>query len=90
MPLLLLPFIAVIALCLLLVPTTHMEGPVHLLPMVRRIRRRYTQPPRYRRNNKQDPAPHNYRMWRPFLLLLYVACLFHTPTAPSKGVNPLL
>ena len=36
----LLPFIAVIALHLLLVPTTHMEGPVHLLPMIRRMHRR--------------------------------------------------
>ena len=66
----LLPFIAVIAHHLLLVSTTHMVGPVPLLPMIRRMRRRYTLPPRYRRNNKQEPAPHNYRMWRPCLLLL--------------------
>ena len=53
------PFIAVMALHLLLVPTTHMEGPVLLLPLIRRVRRRYTLPLRYRHNNKQDLAPHN-------------------------------
>ena len=82
----LMPFVAVIALHLLLVPTTHMEGPVLLLPMIRKVRRRYALPSRCRRNNQQDPAPHNYRMWRPGMLLLYFACFFHTPTAPSTGV----
>ena len=80
------PFIAVMALHLLLVPTTHMDGPILLLPMIRRVRRRYTLPLRYRHDNKQDHAPHNYRMWRPCMLLLYIACFFHTPTAPSTGV----
>ena len=82
----LMPFVAVIALHLLLVPTTHMEGPVLLLPMIRKVRRRYALPPRYRRNNQQDLAPHNYRMWRPSMLLLYFACFFHTPTAPTTRV----
>ena len=51
----------------------------------RTMRKRYTLPPRYRRKNKQDPAPHTYRMWRPCLLLLYFACFFYTPTAPNTG-----
>ena len=80
------PFIAVLALHLLLVPITYMEGPILLLPMIRRVRRRYTLPPRYRHHNKQDPAPHNYRVWRPCMLLLYIACFFDTPTAPSTGI----
>ena len=46
----------------------------------------YPAPPRYRRKNKQDPAPHNYRMWRPCLLLRYFSCFFYTPTAPNTGV----
>ena len=82
----LMPFIAVMALHLLLVPTTHMDGPILLLPMIRRVRRRYTLPLRYSHDNKQDHAPHNYRMWRPCMLLLYIACFFHTPTAPITGV----
>ena len=84
----LMPFVAVIAHDLLLVPTTHMEGPVLLLPMIRKMCRCYTLPPRYRRNNQQDPAPHNYRMGRPCILLLHFACFFHTPTAPSTGYQP--
>ena len=80
------PFIAIMALHLLLVPTTHTEGPVLLLPMIRRVRRRYTLPLGHRHGNKRGPTPHNYRMWRPYLLLLYIACFFHTPTAPSTGV----
>ena len=66
----LMPFIAVMALHLLLVPTTHMDGPVLLLSMIRRVRRRYTLPLRYSHDNKQDHAPHNYCMWRPYMLLL--------------------
>ena len=31
-------------------------------------------------------CPHNYRRWRHCLLLLYIACFFHTPTAPNTGV----
>ena len=69
-----------------LVPHRNIEGPVHLLPMVRRMRRRCTLPPRYRHKIKQEKAPHNYRMWRPCLLLLYFACFFHTPTVPHTGV----
>ena len=44
----LMPFIAIMALHLLLVPTTHTEAPVLLLPMIRRVRRRYTLPLRHR------------------------------------------
>ena len=80
------PFIAIMALRLLLVPTTHTEGQVILLPMIWRVRRRYTLPLRHRHGNKRGPSPHNYRILRPCLLLLYIACFFHTPTAPSTGV----
>ena len=54
--------------------------------MIRKMRMRFTLPPRYRRNSQQDPVPHNYRMWRPCMLLLYFGCFFHTPTAPTTGV----
>ena len=82
----LMPFIAMMALHLLLVPTTHREGPVLLLPMIRRVRRRYTPPLRHRHGNKRGPTPRSYPMWRPYLLLLYIACFFHSPTAPNAGV----
>ena len=82
----LMPFIAITALHLLLVPTTHTEGLLLLLPMIRRVRRRYTLPLRHRHGNKRGPTPHEYRMWRPCLLLLYIAGFFHTPTAPNTGV----
>ena len=84
--LLLLPFTPALALHLLFVPGTHMEGPVHLLPMIRRMRRRYTLPPRYRHKNKQDLAPLHYQMWRPCRCLFCFACFFHTPTALNTGV----
>ena len=80
------PFIAIMALHLLMVPTTHTEGPVLLLPMIQRARRRDTPPLRHRHGNKRDPTPRSYRMWRPCLLLLYIACFFHTPTAPNTRV----
>ena len=82
----LMPFIAIMALHLLLVPTTHTEGPALLLPLTHRVHRRYTLPLRHRHGNKRGPNPHGYRMWRPCLLLLYIACFFHTPTAPNTGV----
>ena len=82
----LLPFIAIMALLLLLVPTTHTEGPVYLLPVIRRVRRRYTPSPRHQHGNKRGPTPNGYQMWRPCLFLLYIACFFHTPTALDTGV----
>ena len=82
----LMPFIARMALHLLLVPTTHAEGPILLLPMIRRVHRRYALPLRHRHGNKRGPTPHNYHMWRPCLLLPYITCFFHTPTAPNTGV----
>ena len=80
----LLPFIAIVALHLLLF---HMEGPIHLPPMMPRMHRRYILPHHYRRENKHDPTPHNYHMWRSCLLLLYVTLFFSTPTAPNTGVQ---
>ena len=80
------PFIDIMALHLLLVPTTHAEGPVLLLPMIRRVRRRYTSPLRHLHGSKRGTTPRSYRMWRSCLLLLYIACFFHTSTAPNTGV----
>ena len=80
------PCIAITALLLLLVPTTHTEGPVYLLPINRGVRRRYTPPLRHWHNCSRGPNLHGYLMWRPGLLLLYIACFFHTPTAPITGV----
>ena len=82
----LMPFIAITALLLLLAPTTHREGPVYLLPVIRRVRRRYTPPLRHRHGNTRGPTPHGYQMWRPCLFLPYIACFFHTPTALDTGV----
>ena len=75
------PCIAIMALLLLLAPT-HTEGPVYLLPVNRRVRRRYTPPLRHRHGYARGPNPHSYRIWQPGLLLLYIVCFFHTPTAP--------
>ena len=80
------PCIAITALLLLLAPTTHTEGPVYLLPVNRRVRRRYTPPLRHRHGYSRGPTPQGYQMWRPGLFLLYIACFFHTPTAPDTGV----
>ena len=80
------PVIAIMALHLLLVPTTHTEGPVLLLPVIRRVRRRYTWSLRHRHGNKRGPTPHSYHIWWPCLFLLYIACFFHTPTALDTGV----
>ena len=77
----LMPCIAIMALLLLLAPT-HTEGPVYLLPVNWRVRRRYTPPLRHRHGYVRGPNPHSYRIWQPGLLLLYIACFFHTPTAP--------
>ena len=78
------PCIAIMALLLLLAPT-HTEGPVYLLPVNRRVRRRYTPTLRHRHGYSRGPNPHSYRIWRPSLLLLYIVCFFHTPTAPITG-----
>ena len=86
----LMPFIAIMALHLILVPTTHTEGPILLLPTIRRVRTRYTLPLRHRHGNKRGPTPHGYHVRRPCLLLLYIACFFHIPTAPNTGVPSLL
>ena len=83
----LMPFIAITALHLLLVPTTHTSGPVLLLPVIRRVRRRYTSPLRHQHGNKRGQTPQSYRMWRPCLLLLYIACFSHTLTALDTGVT---
>ena len=80
------PCIAITALLLLLAPTTHTEGPVYLLPVNRRIHRQYTPPLRHRHGYSRGPNLHRYHIWRPGLLLLYIACFFHTPTAPITGV----
>ena len=79
------PFVAIMAFHLLLVPNAHTEGPILLLPMIRRVRRRYTPPLRHRHGNKRGPTPRSYHMWRPCLLLLYIACFFHTLTAHNTG-----
>ena len=79
------PFIAIMALLLLLVPTTHTEGPVFLLPVIRRVYRRYTPSLRHRRGNKRGPTPHSYQIWRPCLFLLYIACFFHTRPPLTLG-----
>ena len=87
----LLPFIAIFALHLVVSPPTHVEGLAHLLPMIRRMRRQYTLPPHYRRKNKQDPAPHTYRLWRPCLLLLYFASCYVSSehrSLPTRGHQP--
>ena len=73
--------IAIMALLLLLAPT-HTEVPVYLLPVNRRVCRRYTLPLRHRHGYTRGPNPHSYCIWRPGLLLLYMVCFFHTPTAP--------
>ena len=75
------PSIAIMALLLLLAPT-HTEGPVYLLPVNRRVRRQYTPPLRHRHGYARGPNPHSYRIWQPGLLLLYIVCFYHTPTAP--------
>ena len=80
------PCIAITAVLLLLAPTTHTEGPVYLLPVNRRVRRQYTPPLRHRHGYSRGPNLHSYHMWRPGLLLLYIACFFHTLTAPITGV----
>ena len=80
------PCIAITALLLLLAPTTYTEGPVYLLPVNRRIRRRHAPPLRHRHGYSRGPNLHSYRTWRPGLLLLYIAYFFHTPTAPITGV----
>ena len=77
----LMPCIAIMALLLLLAPM-HTEGPVYLLPVNRRVRKRYTPPLRHRHGYARGPNPHSCRIWQPGLLLLYVVCFFHTPTAP--------
>ena len=82
----LMPIIATMALHLLLVPTTHTEGPVLLLPMTRRVRRRHISSPRHRHGSKRGPISRSYRMWRPCLFLLYIACFFRTPTALNTEV----
>ena len=75
------PCFAIMALLLLLAPT-HTEGPVYLLPVNQRVRRRYTPRLRHRHGYARGPNPHSYRIWQPGLLLLYIVCFFHTPTAP--------
>ena len=80
----LMPCIAMMALLLLLAPT-HTKGPVYLLPVNRRVRRQYTPPLRHRHGYARGPNPHSYRIWRPSLLLLYIVCFFHTPTAPTTA-----
>ena len=82
----LVPFIAITALHLLLVPTTNTEGPILLVLVIRRVRRRYTSSLRHRHGHKRGPTPHSYHIWRPCLFLLYIACFFHTPTALDTGV----
>ena len=57
-----------------------------MLPVIRRVRRRYTPSLRHRHGNKRGPTPHSYHIWRPCLFLLYIACFFHTPTGPDTGV----
>ena len=86
----LMPCIAITALLLLLAPTTHTEGPAYLLPVNRRIHRQYTPPLRHRHGYSRGPNLHGYQIWQPGLLLLYIACFFHTPTAPITGEEPLL
>ena len=54
--------------------------------MNRRIRRRYTPPLRHRHKYSRGPNLHGYQIWRPGLLLLYIACFFNTPTAPITGM----
>ena len=79
----LLPFIAIVALQLLVYPNTLMGGPVYLHPIIRRARRRYILLHHSKRKSKQAPVSHNYCTWWPCLLLLYAACFFTTPTAPT-------
>ena len=78
----LLAFVAIVALPLLLFSHKPTGGPVYLHPIMR-----YNPPHHSRCKNKQDPAFHNYGMWRPCLLLLYVACFFTTPTAPTTATQ---
>ena len=80
----LLPFIAIVALQLLLYPNIHMGGPVYLQPIVRRARRWCVLPHHPRHKHKQAPGyPRNYHTWWSCPLLLYVAIFFTTPTTPT-------
>ena len=86
----LLPFIAIFALHLLLSPPTHMEGPVHLLPMMRRMRRRYTLPPPPLQTQKQAgfcPPQLPYVAALP-ITALFCLFLLHTERSQHGGTNP--
>ena len=72
--------IAIVALRLFVSPNIHRGGPVYLHPIIGRVRRQHIHS---KRKIKQAPASHNYYTWRLCLLLLYAACFFTAPTAPT-------
>ena len=61
-----------------------MGGPIYLQPVVGGASRRYVLPHHPKHKHKQAPGyPHNYHTWRSYVLMLYVAFFFTTPTAPA-------
>ena len=80
----LLPFVAIVALQVLLFPNIHFGGPLCLQPIVLRAHKRHLLPNHHKHKCRQAPCPHNnHYLWRSCLLLLYAKVLFTTPLAPT-------